>query len=129
MLNVRPIVVNNEMVILGGNMRFRAAIEAGLKEIPVNVVHWTQQKQREFIIKDNVSGGDWDWDVLSNDWNTDELEAWGLDIPNYDSQETEEVEPEKTQSWFINIRCASEHQCQMLYEKFLNDGLDVKIVT
>lgn len=129
MLERRPIVVNRDMIILGGNMRFRAAIEAGMLEIPVDVVDWSEEKQKEFIIKDNISGGEWDWDVLSNDWDTDKLEEWGLDIPNYEGVENEEVEPETNQSWFLNIRCANEIQCQALYEKFLQDGLDVKIVT
>lgn len=129
MLERRPVVVNRDMIILGGNMRFRAAIEAGMKEIPVDIVDWSEAKQKEFIIKDNVSGGEWDWDALSNDWDTDKLEEWGLDIPNYEGVENEEVQPETNPSWFLNIRCASELQCQALYEKFLQDGLDVKIVT
>lgn len=129
MLERRPIVVNKDMIILGGNMRFRAAIEAGMKEVPVDVVDWSPEKQKEFIIKDNISGGEWDWDVLSNDWNEQKLEEWGLDIPHYDPEDQEEVEPETSKSWFLNIRCSNEIHCQQLYEKFLEQGLDVKIVT
>jgi site-specific DNA-methyltransferase (adenine-specific) len=81
MANVRPIVVNKDMVILGGNMRFRAMKEAGWKEVPVEVVDWSEEKQREFIIKDNVGFGEWDWDDLANNWDAEELEAWGLDVP------------------------------------------------
>jgi hypothetical protein len=97
MATVRPVVVNTEMVILGGNMRFRAMKEAGWKEIPIEVVDWTEEKQREFIIKDNVSGGEWDWDTLANEWNTEEMEAWGLEIPELDKDEnaqyTKKIEP------------------------------------
>jgi hypothetical protein len=80
MLDIRPIVVNQDMIILGGNMRFKACKEAGLKEIPVIVTDLTEEQQREFLIKDNVSGGEWDWDLL-NEWDTEQLEDWGLDIP------------------------------------------------
>lgn len=81
MLDVREIVVNTEYIILGGNMRFKAAQAAGFKEIPVKVVDWTEEKQNEFIIKDNVSGGEWDYDQLANQWEREQLEAWGLDLP------------------------------------------------
>ena len=85
MLKIRPIVVNKDMIILGGNMRFKACKEAGLKEVPIIITDLSEDKQREFLIKDNTSGGEWDWDILANEWNTEELEAWGLDIPNFDS--------------------------------------------
>ena len=82
MANVRPVVCNTDMVILGGNMRWKAAIEAGWKEIPVTVVGWPEDKQQEFIIKDNVSGGEWNWDDLANEWDVDLLGEWGLDLPD-----------------------------------------------
>lgn len=81
MLNIRPIVVNQEMIILGGNMRYKACKEAGLKEIPVIITDLTEDKQREFLIKDNTSGGEWDWEVLANEWDVEQLEDWGLDMP------------------------------------------------
>ena len=82
MLNIRPIVVNDDMVILGGNMRFKACKEAGLKEVPIiKASGLSTEKQREFLIKDNVSGGEWDWDMLANEWDVLELEEWGLDLP------------------------------------------------
>lgn len=84
MLNIRPIVVNKDMIILGGNMRFRACKEAGIKEIPVIITDLSEEKQREFLIKDNTSGGEWDWDMIANEWDTEELEAWGLDLPVFD---------------------------------------------
>ena len=84
MLTIRPIVVNKDMIILGGNMRYRACKEAGIKEIPIIITDLSEDKQREFLIKDNTSGGEWDWDMLANEWDTDELEAWGLDLPSFD---------------------------------------------
>ena len=90
MLEIRPIVVNNEMIILGGNMRFKACLEAGLKEVPIIITDLTEAKQKEFLIKDNVSGGEWDFDLLSNEWNTNNLKDWGLDLPIYSDEEIEE---------------------------------------
>lgn len=78
MLEAREIVLNKEHVILGGNMRYKAAIEAGLKDVSVKIVDWSEAKQREFIVKDNISGGDWDWDLLANEWDTQQLDDWGL---------------------------------------------------
>jgi hypothetical protein len=81
MLDIRPIVVNADMVILGGNMRFKACKEAGLKEVPIIVAeNLTDEQQKEFIIKDNVSGGEWDWDTLANEWEAEQLTEWGLDV-------------------------------------------------
>lgn len=84
MLNIRPIVVNSDMVILGGNMRYKACKEAGLKEIPIIIAdNLTEEQQREFLIKDNVSGGEWDFEMLANEWDVELLEEWGLDVPNF----------------------------------------------
>lgn len=81
MLDLRPIVVDEDMVILGGNMRHKACIEAGIKEIPITIAKGlTDNQKKEFIIKDNVGFGEWDWDLLE-DWNTDDLNDWGLDTP------------------------------------------------
>jgi hypothetical protein len=84
MLDLRPIVVNKDMVILGGNMRFRACKEAGYKEVPVVVAdNITREQEREFIIKDNVSGGDWDWEILANEWDAKLISEWGLNVPDW----------------------------------------------
>lgn len=100
MAEVREIVVNKDYVILGGNMRYKAMQEAGWTEAFVKVVDWTLEKQREFIIKDNVSGGEWDWDVLANEWDTELLDDWGLDVPaGFGDEEVEEDEaPEVDES-------------------------------
>ena len=80
MLELRPIVVDEDMIILGGNMRYRACIEAGLKEVPIKIAdNLTEQQKEEFIIKDNTSFGEWDWDNLGNEWNSAKLDEWGLD--------------------------------------------------
>ena len=80
MLKLRPIVVNKDMVVLGGNMRLKACKEAGLKEVYIlKADNLTEEQQKEFIVKDNVGFGEWDWDILANDWDIKELEDWGLD--------------------------------------------------
>jgi DNA modification methylase len=82
MLALRPIVVNADRVVLGGNMRLRAAKEAGLKDVPVLIAdQLTPEQQREFIVKDNASFGAWDWDVLANEWGDLPLADWGVDVP------------------------------------------------
>jgi len=85
MLDIRPIVVNSDMIILGGNMRFKACKEAGLKEIPIIIAdNLTEEQQREFLIKDNTSGGEWDFEMLANEWDNEQLEEWGLTLPGFD---------------------------------------------
>jgi len=92
MAEARPLVVNKDYVILGGNMRFKAMLKAGWTEIPVKVVDWSEDKQKEFIIKDNVSGGDWDWDVLANEWDAAQLEEWGVELPDRPTEDDEVIE-------------------------------------
>lgn len=87
-MEARPIVVDQNNVILGGNMRFKAAKEAGLQEVDVYVASWDEAKNPEFIIKDNVGFGEWDWDMLANEWDAVLLDDWGLDV----WQEEEEKE-------------------------------------
>jgi DNA modification methylase len=93
MLELRPIVVNKDMIVLGGNMRLKACQEIGLTEVPIIVAeNLTEEQQREFLIKDNVSGGEWDWDILANEWEVEQLEEWGLDVPINLETELEAVE-------------------------------------
>lgn len=94
MASVREVVVNKDYMILGGNMRHKAMIEAGWKQIPVKVVDWPEAKQQEFIIKDNVSGGEWDWNLLANEWDAGKLSDWGVDFPGAeeDTKPTDVVE-------------------------------------
>jgi hypothetical protein len=82
MLDIRPIVVNDEMIVLGGNMRLKACIEAGLKEVSIiKASDLTPEQQNEFIIKDNSNFGTWNWDDLANEWDAEQLTDWGLDLP------------------------------------------------
>lgn len=133
MLDLRPIVVNQDMIVLGGNMRLKACEEAGLKEVPIIFAdNLTPEQEKEFIIKDNSSFGEWDWDLLANEWNTDQLADWGLDIPNFDIDN--EVEDEKDlsdqleQSFKIEIDLESEEEQEKMYNQLIADGYKCRIL-
>ena len=87
MLELRPIVIDENNMVLGGNMRLKACIEAGLTDVPViHANNLSEEKKKEFIVKDNVGYGEWNWDDLANNWDAQELTDWGLDIPNFDTE-------------------------------------------
>ena len=93
MLELRPIVVNEDMVVLGGNMRLKACKEAGLDKVPViKASNLTEEQQKEFIIKDNVGFGEWDWNDLANNWDAEKIQEWGLDIPGFEAEVLEAEE-------------------------------------
>ena len=93
MLELRPIVIDENNIVLGGNMRLKACIEAGLKDVPVKQAkELTEEQKKEFIIKDNVGFGEWSWDDLANNWDEQLLTEWGLDIPNFDANVLEAEE-------------------------------------
>lgn len=131
MLEARPIVVNKDMVVLGGNMRLRACQEAGLKEVFIEQVDWSEEKQMQFIIKDNVSFGEWDWDVLANEWNTTDLEEWGLDgFPfNDDVQDEKDLSDNLKQSFKIEIDLETEEEQEKMYNNLINDGYSCRLLT
>jgi site-specific DNA-methyltransferase (adenine-specific) len=86
MLELRPIVIDENNIVLGGNMRLKACIQAGLTDVPVKQAkELTEEQKKEFIVKDNVGYGEWDWDDLANNWDEELLTEWGLDIPNFDA--------------------------------------------
>jgi hypothetical protein len=89
MLEKRPLIcftdTDKKLVVLGGNMRLKAANEIGLKELPVILADdWTEEQKAEFLIKDNVGFGEWNWDELQSDWDVVQLDNWGLDLPGFD---------------------------------------------
>jgi site-specific DNA-methyltransferase (adenine-specific) len=96
MMELRPIVVDENFIVQGGNMRLKALNELGYKEIPETWVKqakdFTEEELKEFIIKDNVGFGEWDWDDLANNWDVEKLEEWGLDIPDFAVKELEAEE-------------------------------------
>lgn len=136
MLEIRPIVVNSEMVVLGGNMRLKACKEAKIKELTVIIAdNLTEEQQREFLIKDNVSGGEWDWEVLANEWDSEQLEDWGLDVPDFGA-DTELLEAEQKdlsgdlkETFEVIISCNDETHQEQVYNKMIADGFNVRVLT
>ncbi len=119
MLNKRPLVcytdTNGQFVVLGGNMRLKAAKECKLKEIPIILAdEWTAEQRAEFLIKDNVGFGEWDWDQLANEWDVQQLEDWGLDVPVFDIEPTgdELIGEEKNKPPTMKITFESPEQLQ-----------------
>lgn len=133
MLDIRPIVVNADMVILGGNMRFKACKEAGLKEVPVIIAdNLTEEQQREFLIKDNTSGGEWDFEMLANEWDVDLLEDWGLDIPTFDlnnENELKDLSDTIENLYRIEIICKDEEHQENSYNKLIEQGHECRLLT
>ena len=133
MLEIRPIVINKDFVILGGNMRYKACKEAGLKEIPVIIAdNLTEEQQREFLIKDNTSGGEWDWGILANEWNSEELEAWGLDLPSFDINNNNN-ETDLSDNLEINFRIEiilnDEKSQELLYNELISRNYECRLLT
>lgn len=136
MLEKRPIVVNKENVILGGNMRFRAAKDAKLQKVPVIVADWPKDKQDEFIIKDNLQSGQWEWESLANEWDPVKLDYWGLDLPGggfLDPEENTESEPEEKESFEIKITLVDSEQLTQVkrrVKEMLNqfDGAQYQVI-
>jgi len=123
MLNKRQLVcytdTDGKYVVIGGNMRLKAAQELGLKELPILLADdWTQEQRDEFLIKDNVGFGEWDWDQLANEWDAGKLDEWGLDLPiNLD-------EPEKKPNDFIKISIEAPNQSYVQMEEKLQNLCD-----
>ena len=104
MLELRPIVIDENNMVLGGNMRLKACIEAGLTDVPVKVASLSEAQKKEFIIKDNVSFGEHDWDLLANEWDIQSLDDWGLEIPAFANNDIEEKK-ENTKGGTICPNC------------------------
>jgi ParB-like chromosome segregation protein Spo0J len=135
MLSLRPIVVNDDMIVLGGNMRLKACKEAGLKEVPViKASDLNEDQQKAFIIKDNVGYGEWDWDMLANEWDAEELVEWGLDVPVFDVDDLGTAEgndlSDKIQSQFrIEVICIDEESQENTYNKLIEQGYECRLLT
>jgi len=119
MLEKRPLVcftdVDGKYVVLGGNMRLKAANEVGLKQLPILLADdWTEEQKNEFLIKDNVGFGEWDWEQIKNDWDVDKLDEWGLDVPDFDIEPSldELIGEEKNKPATMKITFDSPEQLQ-----------------
>jgi len=139
MLNKRPLIVftdvDNKYVVLGGNMRLKAINELKLKEVPIIVAdEWTEEQKAEFLIKDNVGFGEWDWDNLANEWDPEKLNEWGLEVPIYndvnldDFFEENNTPEDKEEKFDILLQYSEEDYAEVieLFEK--KSGSKEKIV-
>ena len=131
MLELRPIVVNDEMIVLGGNMRLKALEHLGIKETYIiKASDLTQKQEQEFIIKDNVGYGQWDWDVLANEWDVEDLDEWGLDLPlMLDAVEPDDLSDKIESSFRIEIICKDEQSQEQAYIKLIEEGYECRILT
>jgi ParB-like chromosome segregation protein Spo0J len=137
MMDKRPIVcvtdVDGKLYPLGGNMRLKALQELNYKDIPDSWVmladSWTQEQRKEFIIKDNVGYGEWDWDDLANEWDAEQLEEWGLDVPNMDAGELDDLSDKIETSFRIEVLCKDEEHQEKTYNKLIADGLECRLLT
>jgi len=131
MLKIRPIVVNNDMIVLGGNMRLKACKEAGLKEVHIiKADTLTEEQQREFIIKDNVGFGEWDWDLIANQWDAEQIEEWGLDIPNFDTdKEHKDLSDDLKDTYEVIITCGNETEQEQTYNDLTKKGFICRVLT
>jgi hypothetical protein len=134
MASVRPLVINANNIVIGGNMRLRAMKEAGWSDVPVIKVEWSEDRQREFIIKDNVGFGEWDWDALANDWESTELNEWGLNVPEFDipkiDDETPEVEANAGTTLMIQFNSEEEamRSHSLIAQALSGFGIPAKII-
>jgi ParB-like chromosome segregation protein Spo0J len=136
MLSLRPMVIDEKNVVLGGNMRLRALQELGFTDIDEAWVKrssdLTEEEKKRFIIADNVAFGEWDWDTLANDWEVVDLEAWGLDIPQFDTVEELEIEDlsDKIKSMFkIEVICKDEQEQEKTYNKLIEQNYECRLLT
>jgi ParB-like chromosome segregation protein Spo0J len=136
MLSLRPMVIDENNVVLGGNMRLRALQELGYNDIDEAWVKkssdLTEEEKKRFIIADNVAFGEWDWDTLANDWEVVDLEAWGLDIPQFDTVEEQEMEDlsDKIKSMFkIEVICKDEQEQERTYNKLIEQNYECRLLT
>lgn len=136
MMELRPMVINSDNIVLGGNMRLKALKELGYKEVPKgwikNADDLTEDEQRQFIIKDNIGFGEHDWEMLQAEWDLTELEEWGVDIPEWDNDnETELKDLSSTieSLYRIEIICKDEEQQENSYNKLIEQGYECRLLT
>ncbi len=133
MLELRPIVVDENNIILGGNMRFKALKEAGYTEVSiVRANDLTNEQKDEFIVKDNVGFGEWDWDSLANEWDAEKLDEWGLDVPIFKEDmdsELKDLSNTIDNLYRIEIVCKDEEHQENTYNKLIEEGYECRLLT
>jgi ParB-like chromosome segregation protein Spo0J len=136
MLEKRPLVcytdTDGKFVVLGGNQRFKAAKEVGLKELPIILADdWTAEQKELFILRDNVSGGEWDFQALT-EWQTEELSEWGVDVPSFDvdnDNDIKDLSDELKETFEVIIKCNDETHQEQIYNKLIGEGYECRVLT
>jgi ParB-like chromosome segregation protein Spo0J len=124
----RPILCNTDFVVFAGNMRLRASRELKLKTVPCVVMDIPEERQNEIMIRDNVSNGEFDWDMLANDWDESDLNNWGLSLPTLkDKSDMENVILNPL--FEVAVECSSEQEQRDAYEKLIQQGYKCRILT
>ena len=138
MMDKRPIVcvtdTDGKLYPLGGNMRLKALQELKYKDIPDSWImladEWTAEQRNEFVIKDNVGFGEWDWDDLANNWDAEKLEEWGLDIPIFaEEKELNDLSDNIKNDFRIEIICKDEESQQILYNELIEKNYECRLLT
>ena len=134
MLKLRPIVVDEDMMVLGGNMRLKASKDAGLKEVWIDIAEGlTEEQKKEFIVKDNVGFGEWEWDILANEWDSVQLAEWGLDVwENKDDEQNNDVNDISdniTEEYRVEIELTSEREQEQVFNELTKKGYKCRILT
>ena len=134
MLKLRPIVVDENMMVLGGNMRLKACKEAGMKEVWIDIAEGLSDEQKdEFIVKDNVGFGEWEWDMLANEWDSVKLAEWGLDVwqnedDKFDS-DVNDISDNIGEEFRVEVELKSENEQQQLYNELTKKGYTCRLLT
>ncbi len=134
MLKLRPIVVDEDMMVLGGNMRLKASKDAGLKQVWIEIAEGlTEAQKKEFIVKDNVGFGEWEWDMLANEWDSVQLAEWGLDVwQNEDDEQNNDVNDISdniAEEYRVEIELTSEREQEQVYNELTKKGYKCRILT
>ena len=133
MLKLRPIVVDEDFMVLGGNMRLKASKGAGLKEVWVEVAEGlTEEQKKEFIVKDNVGFGEWEWDMLGNEWDSVQLAEWGLDVwQNEDDvkEEPTDLSENLKETFEVIITCDNEQEQEETFNYLTEKNYICRVLT
>lgn len=128
---VEPVIFNNRTGhIVGGHFRVRELKKLGYKEVPCVIVDIEEKDEDELNIRLNANTGEWDWDILANEWDSTELIDWGLDVPTIDVSEDldqTDLSDNLNNKYILEIECDSEAEQEIMYNRFLNENLKVKI--
>ena len=134
MLKLRPSVGDEDFMVLGGNMRLKASKDAGLKEVWIEVAEGlTEEQKKEFIVKDNVGFGEWEWDILANEWDSVQLAEWGLDVwENEDDKydpDVNDISDKIGEEYRVEIELQSEVEQENMYNELTKKGYKCRILT